>query len=79
MNYSVHKLEFLALKWAITDKVHDYLYGSNTFVVYNPLTYVLSTAKLDTCSQRWVARLANYNSNNYYRSCITNTDMDVQS
>ena len=25
MNYPVHKLEFLALKWAITDKFHDYL------------------------------------------------------
>ena len=50
MNYAVHKLEFLALKWAITDKFHDYLYGSNTFDVYtdnNPLTYVLTTAKLD--------------------------------
>ena len=56
MNYPVHKLEFLALKWAITDKFHDYLYGGNTFDVYtdnNPLTYVLSTAKLDACSHRW--------------------------
>ena len=34
MNYPVHKLEFLALKWAITDKFHDYLYGGNTFEVY---------------------------------------------
>ena len=33
MNYPVHKLEFLALKWAITDKFHDYLYGGNTFDV----------------------------------------------
>ncbi|XP_069139396.1 uncharacterized protein [Argopecten irradians] len=24
-NYPAHKLEFLALKWAITDKFHDYL------------------------------------------------------
>ena len=34
MNYPVQKLEFLALKWAITDKFHDYLYGGNTFDVY---------------------------------------------
>ena len=70
MNYPVHNLEFLALKWAITDKFHDYLYGGNTFDVYtdnNPLTYVLSTAKLDACSHRWVARLANYNFNIHYR------------
>ena len=26
-NYPAHKLEFLALKWAITDKFHEYLYG----------------------------------------------------
>ena len=48
-NYPVHKLEFLALKWAITDKVHKYLYGSQ-FQVYtdnNPLTYVLTMAKVD--------------------------------
>ena len=80
MNYPVHKLEFLALKWAITDKFHDYLYGGNTFDVYtdnNPLTYVLYTAKLDACSHRWVARLANYNFNIHYRSGITNVDADA--
>ena len=74
MNYSVHKLEFLAPKWAVTDKFHDYLYGGNTFEVYtdnNPLTYVLSTAKLNACSHRWVARLANYNFNIHYRSGVT--------
>ena len=26
-NYDAHKLEFLALKWAITDHFHEYLYG----------------------------------------------------
>ncbi|KAI4891852.1 hypothetical protein NFI96_006273, partial [Prochilodus magdalenae] len=25
--YPAHKLEFLALKWAVVDKLHDYLYG----------------------------------------------------
>ena len=30
-NYPVLKLEFLALKWAVTEKFHDYLYG-NTFL-----------------------------------------------
>jgi len=48
-NCPAHKLEIFALKWAITDKFHDYLYG-NTFEVLtdnNPLTYVLTSAKLD--------------------------------
>ena len=47
-NYDAHKLEFLALKWAITDRFHEYLYGG-TFDVFtdnNPLTYVLSSANL---------------------------------
>ena len=61
-NYPVHKLEFLALKWAITDKFHEYLYGFQ-FQVYtdnNPLTYVLYMAKLDATGHRWVAALSNY-------------------
>jgi hypothetical protein len=47
--YPVHKLEFLALKWAVTEKFHDYLFQSVFEVVTdnNPLTYVLTTAKLD--------------------------------
>ena len=53
-NYPVHKLEFLALKWAITDKFHEYLHGSEfqVFTDNNPLTYVLTTAKLDATGHR---------------------------
>ena len=61
-NYPVHKLEFLALKWAITDKFHEYLYGSE-FQMYtdnNLLTYVLTMVKLDATGHRWVAALSNY-------------------
>ena len=45
-NHDAHKLEFLALKWAITDRFHDYLYGAifNVYTDNNPLTYILSTA-----------------------------------
>ena len=48
MIYPVHKLEFLAFKWAITNNFLDHLYDGNTFDVYtdnNPPTYVLSIAK----------------------------------
>ena len=58
--YPIHKLEFLCLKWAIIDQFHEYLYG-NTFDVYtdnNPLTYVLSTAKLDAMGHRLITGLA---------------------
>ena len=80
-NYDAHKLEFLALKWAVTEKFHEYLYGGN-FDVYtdnNPLTYVLTTAKLDATGQRWIAALANYNFDIYYRSGKTNADADALS
>ena len=40
-NYPASKLEFLALKWAVTDKFSDYLYGTKFIVLTdnNPLTY----------------------------------------
>lgn len=31
--YLAHKLEFLALKWAIAEKFSDYLYGSQFTVI----------------------------------------------
>ena len=69
-NYPAHKLEFLALKWAVTEKFKDSLYGHNFEVVTdnNPLTYVLSSAKLDATGQRWVAALAEYDFSIKYQS-----------
>ena len=77
-NYPAHKLEFLALKWAITDKFYDYLYGASFEVVTdnNPLTYVLTSAKLDATGHRWVVALANYNFPLTYRSGKLNKDAD---
>ena len=79
--YPVHKLEFLCLKWAITDQFHEYLYG-NMFDVYtdnNPLTYVLTTAKLDAMGHRWVAGLVNYNFHIHYKSGKSNVEADALS
>ena len=81
-HYPAHKLEFLALKWAVCEKFHEYLYGSNMFEVYtdnNPLTYVLSSAKLDACGQRWVAKLTNYNFTIKYKSGLSNVEADALS
>ena len=80
-NYPVHKLEFLALKWAITDKFHEYLYGSQ-FQVYtdnNPLTYVLTTAKLDATGHGWVAALSNYTFSIIYKPGKGHKDADALS
>ena len=78
LNYPAHKLEFLCLKWAVTEKFSDYLYG-HKFVVYtdnNPLTYVLTSAKLDATGHRWVAALAAFDFNILYRPGKSNADAD---
>ena len=79
--YHSSKIEFLALKWAVTDQFHKYLYGG-TFEVHtdnNPLTYVLTTAKLDAIGQRWVTSLANYNFTTTYHSGKHNINADALS
>ena len=76
-----HKLEFLALKSAITDRFHEYLYGGK-FDIYtdnNPLTYVLTTAKLNATGQRWIAALGMYHFKIYYRSGKSNGNADALS
>ena len=63
LNYPAHRLEFLALKWAVCDKFSHWLKGAKSFSVWtdnNPLTYILTQPKLDACEQRWVSRLAAY-------------------
>ena len=80
-NYDGHKLEFIALKWSVTERFHEYLYGGHFEVNTdnNPLTYILTTAKLDATGQRWVANLANYNFNIFYRSGKLNVEADALS
>ena len=80
-NYPAHKREFLALKWAIVDKFHDYLY-MNKCEVYtdsNPLTYVLTTAKLDATGHRWLAHLSSYDFSLHYKPGATHKDADALS
>ncbi|RXN35846.1 Retrovirus-related Pol polyprotein from transposon 412 [Labeo rohita] len=76
--YPAHKLEFLALKWAVTEKCHDYLYGSSFTVVTdsNLLTYLLTTAKLDAVSYRWLAALSTFSFTLQYRAGKQNVDAD---
>ena len=81
-NYPSHKLEFLALKWAITGPFKDYLYASahpfTCFTDNNPLTYVF-TAELDTTMHRWIAALAPYNFSITYKKGTANVDADALS
>lgn len=68
-NYPAHKLEFLALKWAVVDRLHEYLYGVQFEVRTdnNPLTYIMKSAKLDATGHRWLSTLTTYNFNLQYR------------
>ena len=73
------KLEFLGLKWAVTEQFRDYLYYAPEFVVYtdnNPLTYVLTSAKLNATGLRWVGELADFNFEIWYRPGKSNTNVD---
>ena len=61
--YHSSKLEFLALKWAITEQFQEYL-QYREFTVWmdnNPLTYILTTPGLDALGHHWVAALAGFN------------------
>lgn len=79
--YPAHKLEFLALKWSVTEKFQDYLYGATFTVVTdsNPLTYILTSAKLDATGHRWLAALATYSFKLLYRAGKQNLDADALS
>ena len=80
-NYHLHsgKLEFLALKWSVTDKFSDYLGHGSKFTVFtdnNPLTYVMSSAKLNATGMRWVNELSEYDFTLKYKPGKSNTDAD---
>ena len=83
-NYHLHsgKLEFLALKWAVCNHLGDFQYYAPSFNVYtdnNPLTYALSTAKLNATGNRWVSELADFRFTAKYRPGKINVDADVLS
>ena len=79
--YPAHKLEFLALKWAITDKFHNHLYGCKFSVLTdnNTLKYVMTSAKLDATGQRWVSHLSIFDFDVQYRRGQDNSNADALS
>lgn len=79
--YPAHRLEFLALKWAVSDKFSHWLKG-HSFTAWtdnNPLTHILTKPKLDACEQRWVAKLAAYEFDIKYVPGPKNTVADALS
>ena len=81
-NYHLNssKLVPLALKWAITEHFRDYLYYPPYFTVYtdnNPLTYVLTSARLNSTGHHGVAELSYFNFTVKYRPGTANRDADA--
>ena len=79
--YHSSKLEFLALKWAVTDQFKEYL-QYKPFTVRtdnNPLTYVMTTPNLDAIGHWWVAALAGYNMTIEYLKGANNKVADILS
>ena len=80
-NYHSSKLEFLALKWTVTEQFKEYLYY-RPFTMRtdnNPLTYILTTPNLDACGHRWVSSLAQYTFKIEYLKGTDNKVADVLS
>jgi hypothetical protein len=80
-NYLAFKLEFLALKWAVTEKFKDYLAIQHFTVLTdnNALTYILTSAKLDSTGHRWASEAGEFNFYIKYRAGYKNIDADVMS
>ena len=75
------KLEFLALKWAITEHFKEYLLYQPFLVKTdnNPLTYIMTTPNLDATSHQWIGALAKFNFWLEYQKGWDNTVADMLS
>ena len=62
-NYHSTKLEFLSLKWAITEHFKDYLLYQPFLVKTgnNPLMHIMTIPNLDATGHRWVGALVKFN------------------
>ena len=79
-DYSLAKIELMALKWSICDKFKDYLLGSKftVFTDNNPLCYIKSS-KLGATQICWLSELALYDFDIIYRTGKSNLVADALS
>ena len=80
-NYYSSKLEFLALKWSVTEHLKKYLVYA-LFTVHmdnNPLTYMLITPNLDATRHCWVGAPASYEFTLEYQKGSNNVTADALS
>ena len=79
-NYSLAKLELLALKWAICDTFREYLIGSKftVFTDNNPLTYIC-TCYLGATQIHWLSDLMLFDFGLKYQAGKSNQAADTLS
>ena len=79
-DYSLAKIELMALKWSVCDKFKDCLLGSKftVFTDNNPLCYIKSS-KLGAAQIRWRSELTLYNFDIVYHSGKSNLVADALS
>ena len=80
-NYHSTKLEFLALKWAVTEHFREYLLYQPFLVKTdnNPLTYIMTTPNLDATGHQWVGALVKFIFQLEYQKGWDNAVADVLS
>ena len=80
-NYHSTKLEFLALKWVVTEHFKEYLLYQPFLVKTdnNPLTYIMKTPNLDATGNWWEGGLVQFNFKLEYQKGCDNTVADVLS
>ena len=80
-NYHSSKLEFLALKWSVTEHLKEYLAYAPFTVCSdnNPLTYMLTTPNLDVIGHCWVGALMSYKFTLEYQKGLDNAAAGVLS
>ena len=80
-NYHSTKLEFLVLKWAITEHFKEYLLHQPFLVKTdnNPLMYIMNTPNLDATVHWWVGALVKFNFQLEYQKGWDNAVADTPS
>ena len=80
-NYYLTKLEFLTLKWVVTEHFKEYL-PYQPFLVKtdnNPLTHIMMTPNLNATGHQWIGALARFNFQLEYQKGCGNTVANVLS
>ena len=81
-NYHSSKLEFMALKYAVTEQFRQYLLYADHFYIFtdnNPLLWVMSNKKSNASIQRWISELQEFHFSIKFRPGVINADADCLS